>query len=1213
MRRIIGIISVFSAMEAFWILLSLWLWAQAAWENSTDASCFTLSGWVITDYNTGDTKCWTDVVIPSTINWITIKEIWNNAFSDKGITSVNIPNSIEKIWSKAFSYNKIKNLVLLDSITTVWYAAFMWNKNLEKIKLSENMEYLPADFCDWCDIKELDWWIPKKIKRIWTTAFYSRGSQEYEGGYTVWTNPTFRNMEKITIPESVTNIYWGWLWSTWFDTYEIRSKDITFDRVTTNYGQDVIFKLTKWAKVKYALTNVPWFDTSRFWSKTYVSISNLEDDWVAVNFIIPREQAGTRVEFQPIGIGLKQWTKVSYPSDIELTWFTIEWWYKDAEFNEKFDINSETVDENLTLYGKLNPKPCWEFTVIDEENKEVEVKKFNILYPHCQDEHNKSYENGGFTIPKFVPSDLEYAWYKVTWIWDMAFCDEVYRNWWGMRKESFVGKIIIPNTIKYIGRESFRKSWLEYLVLPDSIESIWDAAFFDNNRLTGVKWSENLESIWSNAFAYNGRLKTGNFPDSLKYIWYAAFHESGISEIKFWSWSQLQTIWGLAFAYTDDYNWPQYWNVKEITFPRSLKSIDSRAFYNNRIEEVTLLSDSCTIYQNAFQVPARNDKQIPWYKRRNADIKNYDSHLLLTDIVETYKITLDSDWATEKGTENLWYDLWTPIYYLDKEKQNTIDGGITIPTKEWYSFQWYFTEKNWNGLKYISNLWVIGKIYNIDSDTVLYASWKKDEEQDNTHNAASSDCNWLAEPKREGYKFIWWYTDKNYTKLYNPNELVTWELTLYSKWERVGGNSWWSNNQWDDWSDDSNDSSDDGSINSSTDDNDNDNTSNDNDNTSNDNNIKNSVTYSVKHFKETLTWVYELALPETFKAESWSQVTPPVKTFSWYITPSKKTITVKWDWSSVVEYQYGRIKYKVTVEKGAGVSAVKWDWEYKYGQNVSIRATPLAWYKIIGFDWDVKTGSFTMPAKDVKVIVKAEKDDTKYKISYDYNWWKLESWKVNPVSYTTNSQSFNLNPPVKDGFIFAWRQESINWKLVWTKTYVSIPKGSSWNRSYKAMWKKEGEVEEVVYNQQEDLNWEYNTVEVILVDNNWGDWNNGWWNWGSSTPKNYEWFITPTDFSKQTASSNVNQWAVWEVLNLSDWVAVIIYKYKRDSFTLTIDKDEWIESVEWAWTYKYQQPVSIRVTPKSWYTFAWFEGEINVSDFEMPAKNLVIKATSTKK
>jgi hypothetical protein len=42
----------------------------------------------------------------------------------------------------------------------------------------------------------------------------------------------------------------------------------------------------------------------------------------------------------------------------------------------------------------------------------------------------------------------------------------------GLVKESFVSKIIIPNTIKYIGNGSFRKSGLEYLELPDSIESI---------------------------------------------------------------------------------------------------------------------------------------------------------------------------------------------------------------------------------------------------------------------------------------------------------------------------------------------------------------------------------------------------------------------------------------------------------------------------------------------------------------------------------------------------------------------------------------------------------------------------------------------------------------------------------------------------------------------------------------------------------------------
>jgi len=396
-------------MEAFWILLSLWLWARAAWGNVTDASCFTLSGWVIKNYNTGDTKCWVDVIIPSNINWMTITEIGEKAFYEKGLISVTIPSTVTKIWNSAFAGNDIKNLILPDSITTVSYAAFQWNKNLEKIKLSKSMEYLPADFCDWCNIKELVWWIPNSIKKIYTTAFYARWSQENGGGYTVWTNPTFRNMDKMIIPESVTNIYWGWFWALWSNTYEILSKDIDIDRVTSYARNLVVFKLTKWAKVKYSINNLPWHSTSR--DPTYVSISNLEEDWVAVNFIISWDYT----VFQPVAVGLKKWTKVTYPADTELTWYTLEWWYKDEEFNEKFDIDSNVINENITLYGKLNSKPCWEFTVTDEENKEVELKKFHIEYPHCSAWYNENYET--FTIPTKVPSGLKYEWYDVIWIW----------------------------------------------------------------------------------------------------------------------------------------------------------------------------------------------------------------------------------------------------------------------------------------------------------------------------------------------------------------------------------------------------------------------------------------------------------------------------------------------------------------------------------------------------------------------------------------------------------------------------------------------------------------------------------------------------------------------------------------------------------------------------------------------------------------------------
>lgn len=38
-------------------------------------------------------------------------------------------------------------------------------------------------------------------------------------------------------------------------------------------------------------------------------------------------------------------------------------------------------------------------------------------------------------------------------------------------------------------------------------------------------------------------------------------------------------------------------------------------------------------------------------------------------------------------------------------------------------------------------------------------------------------------PKKEGYKFIGWYTDEKLTEVYDFDETVTKNITLYAKWE----------------------------------------------------------------------------------------------------------------------------------------------------------------------------------------------------------------------------------------------------------------------------------------------------------------------------------------------------------------------------------------------------------------------------------------------
>ena len=106
----------------------------------TDDACFTVDNLgTITEY-----KCFEDnpyglyavydVVIPNTINGITVNEIDDFVFESKNLNSVIIPNTIKVIGSYAFNYNNFKEITIPSSVMTLADGAFN-NNSLENVTI----------------------------------------------------------------------------------------------------------------------------------------------------------------------------------------------------------------------------------------------------------------------------------------------------------------------------------------------------------------------------------------------------------------------------------------------------------------------------------------------------------------------------------------------------------------------------------------------------------------------------------------------------------------------------------------------------------------------------------------------------------------------------------------------------------------------------------------------------------------------------------------------------------------------------------------------------------------------------------------------------------------------------------------------------------------------------------------------------------------------
>ena len=81
----------------------------------------------ITDYYK-DMGCSKDVIIPSTIDGVAVIAIGDEAFKDKELTSVTIPNSVTSIGYSAFQANQLTSVTIPNSVTSIGYGAFLSNK-----------------------------------------------------------------------------------------------------------------------------------------------------------------------------------------------------------------------------------------------------------------------------------------------------------------------------------------------------------------------------------------------------------------------------------------------------------------------------------------------------------------------------------------------------------------------------------------------------------------------------------------------------------------------------------------------------------------------------------------------------------------------------------------------------------------------------------------------------------------------------------------------------------------------------------------------------------------------------------------------------------------------------------------------------------------------------------------------------------------------------
>jgi len=97
---------------------------------------------------TGFTGTQTNVVIPSVVRGVTVVEIWQNTFRDRGLTNVTIPNGVRIIGTRAFESNRLTSVTFPHSVRVINSHAFQNNNALVSVAIGTDVDVRSHIFND---------------------------------------------------------------------------------------------------------------------------------------------------------------------------------------------------------------------------------------------------------------------------------------------------------------------------------------------------------------------------------------------------------------------------------------------------------------------------------------------------------------------------------------------------------------------------------------------------------------------------------------------------------------------------------------------------------------------------------------------------------------------------------------------------------------------------------------------------------------------------------------------------------------------------------------------------------------------------------------------------------------------------------------------------------------------------------------------------------
>jgi len=323
--------------------------------ENADTTSVTITGYI-------DSAPRDHVVIPQTINGKRVTAIGDEAFQNKSIQSLELPEGLVSIGTKAFYNNPLTSLEIPGSVKDIGQGAFQINK-LTSLTLNDGVEKIGIGAFANNGITTLN--LPDSVTEIEDSAFFGNRIAILvlpNNLVEISDNAFYGNrLTSIDIPASVRIIgdsaFSGNRISALVipsTVTDLKSSAFHYNALAsvTFLGTPSLANASVFSDQYSDLTNSDlynWYTDTAYtqvWDNTVTSPMTIYAAWKS-NRITFNANGGSVVDSQSINFGEKG-TAVT-PTKTE---HTFAGWYKEAAFINPWDFNTDIVIRNITLFAK---------------------------------------------------------------------------------------------------------------------------------------------------------------------------------------------------------------------------------------------------------------------------------------------------------------------------------------------------------------------------------------------------------------------------------------------------------------------------------------------------------------------------------------------------------------------------------------------------------------------------------------------------------------------------------------------------------------------------------------------------------------------------------------------------------------------------------------------------------------------------------------------